>query len=101
MSPDQIVADEPRLWQPWIPKVGQRVRISISPECQIHWTHRQRDLIGDFNGRIGTVSGMDDSARLAYWTTYPGHTYLVILDTPVGSGQSDGVFAAIELEPVS
>lgn len=103
-------------WQPWQPKVGDRVRIQVSGECQNHhlgnWHASDgRTLIqalkdGDIggpgyqgaNGAIGTVIHIcipDDGEE------DDGHPYYVNdCDGKRHWDRVDDFFAAIELEPV-
>lgn len=102
------------LWEPWSPKVGDRVRVRISAECVpampldsvfaragcVHH-HRAED------GAIGTVDRVDSVSRSGH--RVPGHPYHVAFDPgsmfPVQTRSAryliEGmVYAAIELEKI-
>ena len=77
-------------YEPWPPQIGQRVRVSVSPEC----TYCNPE---EHNG-TGTVSLIDPidltrSYRLA------AHRIWVTLDTPLEGYERHQNYAAIELEP--
>lgn len=97
-------------WEPWHPKVGDRVRVHVSGECTFHHLgnghitpeHDLLDVIRSgglggpgfqgANGSVGTVQHIcsDDDGD--------GHLYYVS-DTEAGHWkQVDDFFAAIELE---
>lgn len=86
-------------WEPWQPKVGDRVRVRVSSECQQHPHSIDVDTRDGVDGLTGTVMDTGRSRR-------PGHPYFVVLDRPVPcrfnmSGFVHGaVCAAVELDPL-
>jgi hypothetical protein len=91
------------VYEPWSPKVGDRVRVRLSGECR--WDRDgaaeddpSHDAILD--GQLGTVVEIDRPA----W--HRGHDYFVALDVcPCGEPREEGEpccewFAAVELEPL-
>lgn len=42
-----------RLWEPWQPRVGQRVRINVSPECR----HAHADSVQGKEGVVAHILG--------------------------------------------
>lgn len=95
-------------WEPHVFKVGDRVRIRLSSECQLevlpHAAGARHGLTGqkhpDFlNGRTGVVSVIDDIR--APEAVASGHRFLVDMDggyTWGGHRWDAHCFAAIELE---
>lgn len=114
------------IWEPWVPEIGQRVRVRLSGECRVekqlvtpppHVSDdevRRRTFAGEdvatiysvtkhhtdhpeqFEGETGTVALVDRSEELS------GHYYRVMFDRLVQPGRYLGVdLAAVELEPVS
>jgi hypothetical protein len=93
------------VYEPWVPEVGQRVICKPSPECRVEWAvdwappgHPPEET-----GAIGTVEPMPHRFRSENWQR--SHPYAVRFDCPGiqvnGEWWWGGMFAAIELEPVS
>lgn len=94
--------DQP--WEPWQPKVGDRVRVRLNGEC--HRRYHVMSLLGthsdvryghvpEEDGRIGTVAiGPGRPSE-------PSHRFAVVYDVPMfsdGLPIVGGAYAAIELE---
>jgi hypothetical protein len=82
------------VWEPWQPKVGQRVRVLSRPECFYCRESPDEDgLIGVVDEIRSPEASTDDGAAHRFWVTFaeviPSH------------GCDLSHFAAIELEPVS
>lgn len=90
------------VYEPWTPEVGQRVRVSISPECQSHARAMESHYIPVANGRTGTVVtwGRYDGLQDNIEARYPGHRYMVRLDVPLAPDRPRIILAAAELEPL-
>jgi hypothetical protein len=106
-------------WEPWTPKVGDRVRVHLSGECLGYHASEQ-------DGVLGTVDDIIDFADIeADNATAPtpedvitrediaGHIYSIVYDAPISIRLSkwevalgfspyeeDDLFAAAELEPI-
>lgn len=92
------------IWEPWTPQIGQRVRVSLSAECQFRYTtgithHPVMDgAIGVVREGVGHRCEGHDA----------GHAYAVWFEPVLIETSSEGFplrwvahcFAAIELEPV-
>jgi hypothetical protein len=74
-------------YEPWLPQVGQRVRVRLNPECR-HFENNQTD----FEGRVGTVIAVLERGHRD-----PAHRYRIVLD---GDVWSYWVLAAVELEAI-
>lgn len=99
-----------QIWEPWQPKVGDRVRINVSAECRtFHLPPRggglqtvlmpQEQVRLYANGQIGVVEKIsdpepDESAEDA------AHRFYVTDGKPSPSVGWDDFFAACELEPL-
>lgn len=108
-TPVQSLSDEPQdsgFWQPWQPKIGQRVQIRLSGECNRNWQSEEPNAVGtpghppEVDRRTGTVvpqPGYDPRV-------YPHHPICVWWDgDPIvveGIPFRQGFFAACELEPL-
>jgi hypothetical protein len=89
------------IWEPWVPEVGQRVRVRIGPECRDHVEHSEDRYMTHANGQTGTV--VEPGERRAWImravaARYPGHRYLVQVDDPPPDGRDKYIMAAAELE---
>lgn len=91
-------------WEPWVPEVGQRVRVRVSAECRALDSHQLCDKYLDHRpiGVVYRVVTIDDpySASHAraghpYWVT---HDFVPVPDKPF-HGLYGGYFSAFELEP--
>ena len=91
----------PVYWEPWTPAVGDRVRVRLSAECPVTWTHDAPEL----DGAPGYVRNIFPAHE---WQGQ-GHNYYVAFDPPVHYPHGPKriimpyfgcVFAAIELEPI-
>lgn len=104
-----LCKDCPAFYEPWQPKVGDRVRVRLSGECQavcIYYRRAGAPLHKNIpDGRIGTVvegHPMID-ANDARLHARDGHTYPVEFDDAVLAPYGFIVgshFAATELEPL-
>ena len=113
------------IWEPWLPVIGQRVRIRLSAECQARmfearpspWV-RDDDLREMMRNRVDVANrfardewhdGHPDGVDGAEGTVTDinraldfGHYYRVMFDETLGPGAHiGGDFAAIELEPIA
>lgn len=105
------------IWEPWAPKIGQRVRVRLNPECTVH-TGRADIARLNHNGLIGEVTAdLRDRAKYALTGPSPeyreraqreeatGHWWRVDFGRLIGV-RVDGhqihadLLAASELEPV-
>lgn len=98
-------------WEPWTPKMGQRVRVRLSPECRglSHESTVEEGYVGyrvghpeEIDGCTGTVGLFPpDMARIH---TDDSHPYWVDLKTSPyvkGRGYCYGTaLAAAEIEPL-
>jgi hypothetical protein len=91
------------VYEPWSPRIGDRVRVRLSGECRWDRDGAAKDDPGHdliWDRRLGTVVEIHRSA----WQL--GHDYLVALDACPGgephepSGPHGDWFAAVELEPL-
>lgn len=78
------------IWEPWVPEVGQRVRIRLSAECPFNFGAPH------LAGRTGTVVDAVTNERLLELGHTHGHRFEVKID---GYGWS--IYTASELEPAS
>ena len=97
LSVDQL----PAALRPREFKVGDRVRIRISPECDFHAEPIEAPYSHAVNGQTGTVSLVPSASRvnpmaLEVHPVYVRFDGALIEGTPIYGG----VFAAIELEPI-
>jgi hypothetical protein len=92
-------------WEPWTPKVGDRVRVRLSPECRHErQSSSTREMIGSHipeeNGRVGTVAPWPNPT----WPRRNGHDICVVFDVPIAVTAwrhfYGCAFAAIELVPL-
>ena len=97
MTVEATETAENRFFEPWTPKIGQRVRVRLSGECQF-WGHRH---VFREDGAIATVE------RIVPLDRNHGHGYEVLFDKPWPCDPNDSdtqligsPYAAIELEPV-
>lgn len=90
-------------WQPWAPKVGDRVRVRLSAECLAHELAADPAVVRQIDGQHGVVLSVSQTAR-------PGHPYWVRIAAPFPAAHprtgypgvvTSGVFAATELEPLT
>jgi hypothetical protein len=71
------------VWEPWKPKLGDRVRVHLSAECRQEWPAessypRHPKIIGhvwEWDGLVGTVRQIDSRD-----TPYGHHPYVVLFD---------------------
>lgn len=109
MIEDSLHGATPEFWEPWTPKIGQRVRVVLSGECQMQGSSDspKEQLRGEahggekWNGKTGTVVRINWRPEL----TRQGHRFTVDWDEPEWiSGWPRGIkgdnYAAIELEPL-
>ena len=89
----------PVYWEPWTPAVGDRVRVRLSAECPVTWTHDAPEL-------DGVTGWVRETGPLHH---FAGHEYYVEFDRRVPCRRGPKrladvyygcVFAAIELEPI-
>lgn len=107
METDHVVEEQPKFWEPWSPKAGDRVRVVLRGECPfiIHpaMAGASYGLAGskyhaDVDGKTGTIEEIDShrTPRL----TAAGHRYRTRLDEPYwdgGHSWSVHTLAAVEL----
>jgi hypothetical protein len=84
-------------WEPWQPRLGDRVRVRLSAECRAPWADEGHDP--RYDGLSGTV------AHFPWSSDWPGHPYTVRFDVTLPTENPyevlvGGYFAAIELEPL-
>ena len=96
------MSDDTRPWEPWTPRVGQRVTVRLSPECRRCY-HLRTHPGQAFQGMTGTVVKFDP--RPHFDETDMVHNYAVVPDRSWWpdsefSDRGPAVFAAIELEPL-
>ncbi len=111
LTPEQL--KQP--YRPWRPKVGDRVRVRLSPECD--WNTRTTDMFtgrkmatggphdDEEDGRVGTVDQLRYEAPLSEREAEETHPYAVTFDDPYWSVRDrlliqGAHFAASELEPL-
>lgn len=103
---------EPRYWEPWVPEIGQRVRVCLSGECQLKpCPNSYYEQIGQVghpeyeNGLTGTVTHFERPWQNDFLADQ-GHTIDVEYDVQVrpwiapGRKARGGTYAPIELEPI-
>lgn len=90
------------IWEPWTPRIGERVRVRISPECRDHARSMYPDYLEAVQGQTGTVIEWGARAWQAplFERKFPGHRYPVQIDRPCADGRDKVVLAASELEPL-
>jgi hypothetical protein len=94
------------VWEPWVPRVGQEVRVRLSGECAERWKPtdgrpRIEGHIDEVNGKQGVVIEVNRAA-------FESHPFLVRFERAItiatgpraGSRITGACFAAIELDPV-
>lgn len=99
------------VWEPWIPKIGQRVRIKLNGECQLrpcpgsyYEQIGQRGHPGYEDGLKGTVTNFKQPN--SDFLTDQGHAIDVEYDIDnrpeIGHGRRarGGTYCALELEPL-
>lgn len=110
---------EPRpYWQPWTPRVGQRVRVRLSGECAARQHHHDTDArrvtlgpgghYATEEGREGVIVACTRQLCAEWRRDHWGHGVHVIYDEPFEIELADGsaakaigqAYAAIELEPL-
>ena len=107
----EMPSDLDRPWEPWTPKVGDRVSVRLNGECKhkfaarsarSHQIFRGVPHAREHDGLTGTVI-----ERPSHWPAVPmtSHRYYVRFDVPPVTSYWGGVttmapFAAIELEPL-
>ncbi len=101
MDPDAVV-------EPWQPKVGDRVRVRLSAECNLKWSTVGLSSGRDYGAQrhAPEVDGVVGSVveQPAFTNAPPGHPYPVRYDKPLWVGfnhVAGGNYAASELEPLS
>lgn len=92
-----------RPFEPWLPRIGDRVRVVLNGECQVpappHLRHRGH--VGHYDGEqglIGVVVGLETAVidlESATWAMAHGHPIAVKFGPRFG-----GWYAACELEPL-
>lgn len=124
-APRQDAGERRGIWEPWMPTIGQRVRVRLSAECQVTaYNASPPPSVSDDELREMLVSRMDVAQRYARdeWITgHPevidgakgmvtdinraldfGHYYRIMFDATIEPGSFIGIdLAAIELEPLS
>lgn len=113
VDPGATSSDYGAFYEPWVPHVGQRVRITISAECQL--SHKEDSIAvaegwpaghADFeDGKTGYI--IDPMyVRMIYptWPEVPSHRFMVHWDIPVpvksGRIATCSSYAASELVPL-
>jgi FtsP/CotA-like multicopper oxidase with cupredoxin domain len=96
-APDAAArAPDERVWEPWVPTVGQRVRASLNGECPAGHPRQ-------IHGAIGVVADPTKYPN-APMAQYPGHRYVILWDVPFrrddGATVKGSLMCAAELEPV-
>ena len=105
----EMPSDLDRPWEPWAPRIGDRVRVRLNGECREVFKSRNKrtgDVIHDLphaqehNGLTGTV--IERPSHLPARKN-GAHCFFVLLDDPPTSSPWGGTttmapFAAIELE---
>jgi hypothetical protein len=111
--------DEQRTyWEPWAPKVGDRVRVTLSGECRQQFRSAQDYIGGPIvvlapttpGTHVDEESGKTGKVEFVVGDEYAGrpvppetsHRYGVRYDTPISGRWRmwGGCYAAIELEPL-
>lgn len=106
MQPQQV-------YEPWSPRLGDRVTIRLSGECRALEDHKGEILpcsggapiIGhppQQHGRSGTIRLRCDDFPCPHGYALGGHGYVVVYDVPYATSRIwlGGHFAAIELDPL-
>lgn len=83
------------VWEPWVPEVGQRVRVRLNGECPCPHCGYSHTLANSPD--IVTVTGVDGLAicKSCHRVVDNGHRFAVRADDG-----THGMLAAIEMEPV-
>lgn len=55
----QLDAAAPAVWEPVSFEVGDRVRIRLSGECQVHWEDRHAVDVPPIDGQAGVINRVD------------------------------------------
>jgi hypothetical protein len=88
------------IYEPWVPRVGDRVRIRLSPECAVGREQLPRGHDPSIDGALGSVEAVIAVPHIA------GHRFIVIFDFDPALPPEDrdplggGAYAAAELEPI-
>lgn len=99
MAIDFFAHDPEEVLEPWWPKVGDRVRIVIGPECNGHREGHGAAREYERSGITGTVLDPEFvPGRVGPRTLH--HDYIVLWDHPWSEGYKGGCYAACELEPL-
>lgn len=92
------------IWEPWAPKVGDRVRVHLSAECQFEYLYGNRTKhFPESDGACGVISEIDGCGPGEH---DQGHRYTVRFSPQAVSlvnepgWLSSHCFAAIELLPL-
>jgi hypothetical protein len=105
------MSTEDQFWQPWQWKVGDRVRVRLSGECQLeyHDLSPAKRIAGICNGHLsaedgltGTVVEYGNSPDIHAFAVKQGHPYSVQWDRNIRTGRfhwGGSNYAAAELEP--
>lgn len=120
-----MIDEERRVWEPWVPEIGQRVRVRLSAECQTRMNHASpppsvsdrtlRDMMRArvdvaarfarddwMTGHPGAMDGVEGTVTDIDQTLDDGHYYRVMFDRNTEPDDYVGCdLAAIELEPIS
>jgi hypothetical protein len=99
-------------WEPWTPKIGDRVRVRLSVECDAQFRRSARG--GDLSnmrphaprghyfakedGEVGHVEGILGEGQLREHRPVRGHRFAVRYES---DPTKIGGYAAIELEPLN
>jgi hypothetical protein len=101
----EIIGGASEFWEPWVPAVGQRVRVRFTSECRArpHTDSPQGDLAmpGHFAWEDG-VTGVVTYDQID--TIQQGHRFMVRWDTVRdhrGYRLTGAVYAAAELRPLA
>lgn len=106
-SPVLIDEDLDRPYEPWRPRIGQRVRVRLSGECQfVYPSGTKHFAVSD--AAIGTILNGLPFANCDHSDHQTAHRYCVVFEPPVLVEQigtyrhwlHSQCFAAIELEPL-
>lgn len=106
-APASVVPEDLMTWEPWHPRLGQRVRVLSRPEC--HYCREDHDAEVGAVGIISRIEGPGAAYCDGEWDRdIAAHPYWVTFDVPLtgtvaaaGGLQGMNSFAAIELEPVA
>lgn len=115
VDPEATSGDSGAFWEPWVPAVGQRVRIKLSAECR-YGDRQRRDSAAARNGfppghadfEEGLTGFVLDSWFVKLinpgWPEDPAHRFMVMWDhqaeLPNGETVNCSSYAASELEPI-